>query len=299
MRIIFLKLTLLFTLVLYLSELKGQYFGVEGTKWSYTSIRPGNPDRIVTLESIGTEEILGITCNIIQKTNSSCETYGHDTNYIYYEDGQVFWYNEEMNNFTVLYDFNAEVGDSWDIHVDECIINVVIDSVSYDSFNGEILKVLYPNQLISGFENSRIIDKIGIEEFMFPHKGAIGCGPLCEGYWIVDPIRCYEDNQFNYQSIELQEDCFTLSTATNLIENFTLTISPTISTSEFKIKVNWDPGIKIDEISILDINGKEYQNHKLINNDYKHLMVPDRGVYFALVKLNNQTTITKKIIVVN
>lgn len=299
MRIIILKLTLLFTLVIYLSELKGQYFGNEGTKWSYTSTRPGHPDKIVTLESIGTVEILGITCNIIQRTNSSCETFGHSTNYIYYEDGQVFWYNEEMNNFTVLYDFNAEVGDSWDIHVDECIINVVIDSVSYDSFNGEILKVLYPNQQISGFEHSRIIDKIGIEEFMFPHKGFIGCGPLCEGYWIVDPIRCYEDNQFNYQSMGLQEDCFTLSTTNNLLENFDLIISPTISTSEFKIEISGNPGVQIDEISILDINGIEYQNYKLINNDSKHFMIPNSGIYFALVKLSNQTIITKKIIVVN
>ncbi len=299
MKITILKFTLLFLLVNYLSVLNGQYFGVDGTKWSYTAVRPGYPDKIITLESIGTEEVLGKTCNVIQRTNSSCETFGTQTTYIYYENDQVFWYNEEMDNFTVLYDFGAEVGDGWDIQIDDCTINVVIDSISYDSFNGEILKVLYPSQQISGFENYRIIERLGLEEFMFPDRGKIGCGPLCEGYRIIDPIRCYEDDQFNYHSIGSQQECFAISSTNYLVNNFDLSISPTISTSEFKVKINGEQGVLIDEISLYRLNGMEYQVYPSIESDTKFLSIPDRGLYIAVIKLNNQTIVTKKLIVLN
>ena len=294
---LYLKFSVLIVFLIHLSEVKAQYFGQEGTQWSYTVVRPGTTDRIITLESIGTEEILGKTCNVIQKNGNSCETLGPTTNYIYYEEGQVFWYNDSINDFTTLYNFNAMPGDSWVIHLRDCIVNVNIDSVSYDTFNGETLKVLYPDQSITGYQNFRIIERLGLEEFLFPNPGAIGCAAACEGSMIVDPIRCYQDDQFNYQSIDLEEECFMLTNTTNLKDQFELKILPSISSGEFKVEIDGDQNVKIDEISLVDLNGIEIQNHKLVDDNFKILNVQTNGMYILLVKLNNQMIRAEKIIV--
>ena len=63
-----------------------QNFGEIGSIWTYKAVeefQPQNPDKIIILESIGVEEIGGQMCNVIQRTNGSCETAIDKINYVF------------------------------------------------------------------------------------------------------------------------------------------------------------------------------------------------------------------------
>lgn len=200
--------------------LNGQYFGEVGTKWSYKAISNADPDTLMIIESIGEQMILGKNCSILQGSDfTTCQSSIDEINYVYYEDGIVFWYNEMINDFTILYDFNAEAGDSWNIQIEDCTIPVEIESVNFEFFNGEQLKVLYPEPS-SIFGSSRIIERLGREDFLFPSKSSIDCGEACEGPQIVDGLRCYEDSMFNFQNVPYEELCFQIPPPTQDTCNF-------------------------------------------------------------------------------
>ena len=144
----------------------------------------------------GVEEVQGHTCSVIDLYD-----------YVYEEDNIVYWYNQDNDAFTVLYDFNAEAGESWYCDIEECSFLVTVQSVDSVTWNNRTYRTqyvagCYADNLDNVVFQGRIIDGIGYEKGLFFNWGS--CGIICGADY--EYMRCYlEDGELLYH--EGDYDC--------------------------------------------------------------------------------------------
>jgi hypothetical protein len=176
-----------------------------GAKWHYDEHFAFRGDMAFFLfESIGDTVVLGKNCRIIQKNDDwNCDMYYYSQDFMYESGDTVFFYDPILNDFQILYNFNASVGDSWNfiLHdnyngdIDSTV--VYVDSVDYIVHNGLTLKRMF-HTATSQFENYPFatqqftaIERIGSPYFMFPLMPEFY--GLCDGNY-TSGLRCYEDS---------------------------------------------------------------------------------------------------------
>lgn len=200
------------------------------------------------------------------------------------------------NNFRILYNFNAQVGDSWDLGVDTndnfmCSKSiVVVDSIGTMLINNKTFRWLYLRSIDSSSVvlNGRVIEGIGsIKDYLFPviHN----CNPaICPE---IDNMHflCYES-----QSIGLYNPVNTICEPYLGIENI-----------EFKeIKIYPNPAIdflQIENIAdktiifIYSMDGKLQKSITLSENGILKINELAEGIY--IIKLQTEKgVIYRKII---
>ena len=120
--------------------------------------------------------------------------------YVYEKDGKVYWWNKDLEEFTVLYDLVAQAGDEWEIKVGFESLTMHVDSVEYYDYEGRTFRVLQvsdENNLFSG----DIVCSVGHLTSFFPER-LVGHG---KGYR-VEGLRCYwVDDELIFKYSE--EDC--------------------------------------------------------------------------------------------
>ncbi len=128
------------------------------------------------------------TAHILVKINTLYDKGLHDEvthEYVYVRDGKVYWWNKTLGEFTVLYDYEAEEGDEWEIKVgtESLVMHVdAVQMVTYKSQTYRMLTVSDPNDLFSG----NIVCGIGHLTSFFPERLMDnGDGIRVEG------MRCY------------------------------------------------------------------------------------------------------------
>ena len=105
--------------------------------------------------------------------------------YVYEENGIVYWWNKTLNEFTVLYNLNAEAGDEWQIKVGTETITVHVDAVDDYDYEGRTYKMLQvsdENDVFSG----TIVCGIGHLTSFFPERLMSK-----SGNYRVEGMRCY------------------------------------------------------------------------------------------------------------
>ena len=120
--------------------------------------------------------------------------------YIREQDNKVYWWNKELQEFTLLYDYLATPGDGWEIKVGTESIMVHVDDVEIIEFQGENRKVLRISDT-DGVFNGDIVVGYGHLTSFFPEK-------LMQHNtdYQIDGLRCYwvEDALLYHQG---DEDC--------------------------------------------------------------------------------------------
>ncbi|MBO6024382.1 MAG: T9SS type A sorting domain-containing protein, partial [Bacteroidales bacterium] len=89
--------------------------------------------------------------------------------YVFELNGKLYWWNKRLGLFTVLYDYEAEVGDSWNIFVGTEILTMHVDAVEEIEYEGRVwrmLRVSDPDDLFSG----NIVCGIGHLTSFFPER---------------------------------------------------------------------------------------------------------------------------------
>ena len=111
--------------------------------------------------------------------------------YIYEENGKVYWWNKDLEEFTTLYDLAAEVDDEWEIKVGTESITMHVDAVEiieHENKTYRMLSVSDPEGLFSG----DIVCGIGHLTNFFPERLMNqGKGYSVEGlrcYWVGDEL---------------------------------------------------------------------------------------------------------------
>ena len=110
--------------------------------------------------------------------------------YLYEEDNVVYWWNRELEEFTVLYVFGAEVGDEWETKVGRESITVHVDAEKpyYDPNTGRTYRMLVVSDTDDVF-SGEIICGVGHTTSLFPEK----LMSHKDGF-AVDGLRCYWNN---------------------------------------------------------------------------------------------------------
>ena len=117
--------------------------------------------------------------------------------YIYESDNKVYWWNKDLEEFTMLYDFAAEVGDEWEIKVGTASLLMHVDAEGTVDYNGQTYRTLTvsdPDNLFSGI----IICGIGHETSFFPERLMSK-----DGDYRVEGMRCVW--QYGQLIIQLNE----------------------------------------------------------------------------------------------
>ena len=161
---------------------------LEMTEWYYEIL---NDDGSITYQYLMYASDTTINhkdVQIIIRTNTLYDKGRHTEvtrEYIFEENGKVYWWNPTLQEFTVLYNLGAQPGDSWVIKVGTDSITMQVDAVQQMEYEGTtytMLQVSDEGDLFSGI----IVCGIGHLTSFFPER------LMTRGKnYRVEGIRCY------------------------------------------------------------------------------------------------------------
>ena len=125
---------------------------------------------------------------IIIRTNTLYDKGGHDVvtrEYIYEDFGKVYWWNETLQDFTLLYDLGAQIGDEWIIWVGTESITMHVDTVEQYEYEGITYRMLHVSDADDLFSGA-IMSGVGHLSSFFPER----LMTRDKGYR-VNGLRCY------------------------------------------------------------------------------------------------------------
>ena len=126
--------------------------------------------------------------------------------YVYEEEGVVYWWNKESQAFTTLYDLDAGTGDEWTVDVGHESLVIHVDSVKYFEYNGLNYRTLCVSDSQNLFTGD-IVCCFGHLTSFFPEalmnrdKGFRVNGLRC--YWVGD-ILLYHQGEEDCDAIYIE-----------------------------------------------------------------------------------------------
>lgn len=173
-----------------------------GAKWYYTQSSFWSPAiTYSTMEVVADTTINGIDCQKLSKL-SGCDFLG-GTAFIYADSNKVFFYNNYLQTFVLLYDFNANAGDSWVIYPESPNLDsvvVYVDSTGTEIVNSDTLKVLFTSSSFGNFWfGGAFLEGIGSKGYFFPQFSI--CDPPS------GPLRCYSDSLLGNYETGVADSC--------------------------------------------------------------------------------------------
>jgi hypothetical protein len=241
--------------------------------------------------------VQNIYCQIITATEGETGT-GYlagtsDTVYTYENDGKIFLYDPNNENFSLVYDFSAGPGTSWTTSWDTCAYERTISEVDSIEVNGNFLKVLSHG----GFS---ILERIGGMETLFHGMGMVDCtGPDTIVYELpfVQQLRCYEDDVLGYYETGVAPQCDHMVSAVGETVAPGIEIYPNPASQELNIKFS-DQYVKLRTITLFSSLGIRVFS---VDTDEDAIRIDvsgfEEGLYILEVQDGDGKKIVQKIIV--
>lgn len=286
-----------------------------GANWHYSeefSFWNEYDEDYIKFESVKDTLIEGKSCRKITKRHQIVCNDRPNIEYMYSENGKVYFFDPNFNTFQMLYDFDAEQFDSWMILIDDILLrnadtlNIIVDSIDIIDVNGTELKQFYVTyQFIYDYFNegnidtllysSRIIENIGDVFYMFNYTPAWAM--TCDGNFSKG-LRCYEDTILGLYETGLADSCDYRHYYTDDIEetiktNKLVKLFPNPTTGLINIQTIGSD-LTINSLIITNLFGASESvnyNHGQLN--LNHL---PNGIYFIRIELIDGQIIYKKVI---
>ncbi len=246
----------------------GQNFAPLNATWHYTEYfnNSGNIDYIL-LEAVKDTTINDTICRKITKRHQLFANFRPQNDYIAEINNKVFFFDPVFNHFQILYDFDAQVGDYWDIKVrlnptnQHDMVRVKIDSIKTTTINNAEIKKRYVSYFRLSQANepdkylhSQIFDKIGDISYMF--------------YWYYlttdyidfysgnysQGLRCYKDDELGLYQHNSQYPCDYANVGINETASSNFRIYPNPVKDIVKIE-GINPNIKNLSVRLYDVTG--------------------------------------------
>lgn len=259
-----------------------------GTQWHYNYTGTSYS----TFESTGDTLISGKLCRKIEKSKPY-DFWGSRpmTEFTYYSNDSVYFYDLNYPGFHLLYDFGANPGEYWfyqfpgESYVGDIdSIKTTVDSVDYVTINGYSLRRLFVHYDTIGFEfgddyylptSSTIIEFLGdtlnlfstftMDETIFDTEFPYG-------------LRCFEDPTIGFYPTGIVDSC----TWTNSLENENLEansiiIYPNPTTGTITVTF---PQETNGDFYLFNVQGKELMHINLVPEQQIDLNALNPGIYF-------------------
>jgi hypothetical protein len=281
-----------------------------GANWHYTEKDAFSPViDYFKITAVSTQIIKGKLCTeMIRNEYPLCSGFSGSA-FTYEENDTVYWYNPDLDTLQFLYDFTANVGDSWNMlfldpsaSPDLDTLEVTVDSLDTININGFNLKRWFVTydfkaEVFPFSYTGIIVENIGDLYYMFnfPGEDIIACDANYPDY-----IRCYEDTVIGFQAFNGYDSTTCEQILTNVPEQqkvVELLVYPNpfqnSTTVEFKLES------KAERLTVTNIFGDVVQSIELYSKDVKaelDLSECPSGVYFCMVQIGSKSISTKKII---
>ena len=204
--------------------------------------------------------------------------------YILERDGKVFWWNKDLEEFTTLYDYNAETGDEWEIKVGMESILVHVDSVGVFEYEGDTRKMLHISDAGNIF-NGDIVVGYGHMTSFFPEKlmqrnaSFTVNGLRC--YWVEDALMYHngdDDCDAIYSEIHgVEEDDPSADTET-------IVVYPNPANSILFVETVCTPSLPDQTYRIINLMGQTLlQGHISAETQQIDISTLPSGMYFISV----------------
>ena len=144
----------------------------EGSEWYYEILNENGSITYQHLEYVADTTINHKDVKVIIRTNTLYDKGEHNEvtrEYVYREDQLVYWWNKDLQEFTVLYDLGAQEGDSWAIKVGTETLTMHVDAVDYNYYGGQLFKMLYVSDDQDLFSGT-IVSGVGHLSSFFPER---------------------------------------------------------------------------------------------------------------------------------
>ena len=165
-----------------------------GSEWYYEIENENGSITYQYMYQAGDTIVQDEPSHILVKINTLYDKGVHEEvthEYVYERDGKLYWWNKTLELFTVLYDFEAEAGDSWEIKVGTESLVMYVDAVEEIEYEGVTYRVLHVSDADDLFSGN-IVCGIGHLTSFFPERlMRNGDGIRVEGlrcYWIEDEL---------------------------------------------------------------------------------------------------------------
>lgn len=265
---------LLFCSLSWQAQAQTKEFAPVGATWFYSYHNMVIPVvSYSTLECYGDTVLLGINAKKISGAY-----------FLYENNKQVFLYQPQINDFTLLYDFNKNTGETWDIVTPMWGIadtfTVIVDSVGIEIINADTLKVQYLRSLdMPWVFDGKTIEYIGNTMYLFPQYGLADPQP--------GPLRCYEDNDYTYHPFAFPCDTTYIVNTESVKSNNDFQIYPNPFTHAVNIVNNNNDCYSFTLVNQLGEVIK-YGNH--ICNPESPIDLHDlsNGIYMLMIKRKNE-----------
>ena len=257
------RLLLLFLLCSGLSF--AQNWAPNGAQWhySYYGFFPGYVDIAYSGDTL----IDGQVTKKLTKTfhglgwGMDVTSYSIGTEYTYEANGVV--YLRYQNQWDTLYNFNAQVGESWRMAKQPLISNIIPPNsrmkvmstgtmmINNEARNYFVIDKCDSNNMSFGFLQDTLIENIGfLHEYLLPYDQFDGAVDGNEG----GPFRCYSDNNFAIYKPNYLEVCDYIMGTTELE-----------GSASFQVY----PNPVSDQINIPESLIQEYNHYRILSNEGK------------------------------
>ena len=274
-----------------------QNFAPIGATWHYSANNSEPPWDVnyILIESIKDTLVLGKNAKKLNTTHYSAggDTILGETDIIYSDSNKVYLYR--YNQFHLLYDFNANQGDT--IYMieplswggcggnNDTLIEVLVDSVKIENIGGVMKKVQYVRNLEFGWGiGGKFIESVGSDFYLFPIYCTFPPG--------IGPLRCYKDSLINYQLVPDCEELVVGIDKTSTLEQPTLLIYPNPSSGIFNVEMNAEQA----EIEIFNITGQRVKQTTLNSYGIFDISNQPKGLYLIKIATSTETIVRKVIL---
>lgn len=292
-------------IVLFSISVQGQIWIDNGATWHYdwSGTLPGF-DRI---EYVGDTIIQDKTCQMLQISSymfTPIELGGElidswtSQKYTYSNGDTVFYLIND--DFHILYNFGAQVGDSWELGIDTNDFScgqsyVEVISTGNTEINGQISEWIQvttlPNSSV-GFEG-KIYKRFGaIGDYLFPTPR--NCDPDIVIDFFIYNFSCFQDDSFPLYNVTDKDCGYLLHLGVAEIQNTEniVSIFPNPASDIISISVS-KPNYKLTNVIVTDMQGRILKNvnqHKIDISD-----LPE-GIYFIHIDFDNDIRIAERFI---
>ncbi len=305
------KTTLLITLSFFWSNLSfSQVWIDQDAIWHYNIDAGGLFQGFSRYDYTRDSLIQGHNCQLIDKSQHRVQNFGGiyshsdhqmETNFTYTNGDTVFWLVE--NEFKVLYNFGAQIGDTWSIAnadvATDCLEAIVeVDSIGTILMNGQNLRwIKFHTQDNSSYLYSgKAVEKFGLFEMnyysphaLFPVKTDCTEGTVIDFFF--NQFTCYEDASFNLYNVTSQDCEYKSQLSTNNLMpqengiNFYVdqtNKSLRLDTKEISANIDCYVVNNMGQIVIKSVKLFKYSNSESINASQLK-----SGIYFLIINSDN------------
>ena len=270
-------------------------FAIDNSEWYYEIL---NDDGSITYQHL---ECVGDTLfnregkrpKVIVRSNTHYDR-NEETEvtheYVYEENGIVYWWNKDLQEFTTLYNLNANAGDEWEIKVGLESLIVHVNAVENVEYEGHTYRMLHVSDAADVFSGN-IVRSIGHLTSFFPERLMTrGKGYRVEG------MRCYwVDGELVFKNGEQDCDEVYRQWHNGLVESEEIGFSVYPIPVKGQLRIQFAPNVQPKQIDLYDLQGRSAhaQSGSFENIDLSRLPA---GVYTLRVTMEDGSVYSDKVV---